>query len=594
MTSRKLDGARTVAATFPPRVLREYALLADGERGILVGPGGDFAWMCVPRWDSDAVFSTLIGGDGLYAVTPLEDRFVWGGYYEPGSLIWHDRWVTTTGIIECREALAFPGDPHTAVVLRRIVAVAGAARVRLMLNARHEFGRQVMDDLKCHDGTWTARSGSLHLRWSGGGAARHVRGGPLVAELDLAEGAHHDLVLEISERPFPDRPVEPGPAWEATTASWARSVPELGESLAVRDARHAYSVLRGLTSAGGGMVAAATTSLPERAAAGRNYDYRYAWIRDQCYAGQAVAVTQPHPLLDDAVTFISERILADGPQLKPAYRVDGGPVPDERHLSHLAGYPGGADRVGNWVNRQFQLDSLGEALLLFAAAARHDHLGSDHWRATEIAVNAIEARWGEADAGIWEIDNQHWAHSRLMCVAGLRAMAAQAPAPQAGKWSSLADTILADAGADCVHPSGRWQRSPGDPRVDAALLLPAIRGALPAEDSRSQNTLAAVEAELTQDGYVYRFRQDERPLEDAEGAFVLCGFLLALATHQQGRGTEAMAWFQRNRDACGPPGLFTEEFDVGQRQLRGNIPQAFVHALLLESSTRLAEVQAGR
>ncbi len=143
-------------------------------------------------------------------------------------------------------------------------------------------------------------------------------------------------------------------------------------------------------------------------------------------------------------------------------------------------------------------------------------------------------------------------------------------------------------GSDCLHPSGRWQRAPGDARVDAALLLPAIRGALPATDPRSLATLDAVKADLGGSGYVYRFRQDERPLEEAEGAFVLCGFVMALAAHQQGWATEAIGWFERNRAACGPPGLFTEEFDVRQRQLRGNLPLAFVHALMFEAATLLA------
>ena len=152
----------------------------------------------------------------------------------------------------------------------------------------------------------------------------------------------------------------------------------------------------------------------------------------------------------------------------------------------------------------------------------------------------------------------------------------------------LADAIVADT-ADCQHPTGRWQRAPDDARVDAALLLPALRGAVPATDPRSRATLAAVRAELADQGYVYRFRQDERPLHEAEGAFVLCGFFMALATHQQGDLVAAAHYFERNRAACGSPGLFSEEYDVVQRQLRGNLPQAFVHALMLESSFRLAQ-----
>ena len=113
-------------------MLREYALVADGERGALIGPRGDIAWLCAPRWDSDAVFSSLIGGRGVYAVTPEEPRFVWGGYYEDGTLIWRSRWITSSGFTECREALAYPGDPHTAVVLRRVMALDGPARVRVL------------------------------------------------------------------------------------------------------------------------------------------------------------------------------------------------------------------------------------------------------------------------------------------------------------------------------------------------------------------------------------------------------------------------------------------------------------------------------
>lgn len=572
-----------------PNVLRDYSLLADGERGILVGPRGDFAWMCVPHWDSDPVFSSLIGGGGSYAITPHEARYVWGGFYEEGSLIWHSRWVTTTGIIECRNALALPPDPRTAVVLRRVTAVDGRARVQVVLDARADFGRQPMTDLHHHQGVWTGRTGPLHVWWSGGGRGKISGGKSLRLELEVEPGAHHDLVLEISDHTLTNGPVDPARAWDATEAAWEAAVPHLDYPRASRDARHAYAVLRGLTSSGGGMVAAATTSLPEHADQGRNHDYRYAWIRDQCYAGQAAAVTQPHPLLDESVRFISERILADGPQLKPAYRIDGGPVPDERSLPHLAGYPGGTNKIGNWVNKQFQLDALGETLLLFAAAARYDHLDTEHRRAVEGAVSAIEARWRDSDAGIWEIDNQRWAHSRLMCVAGLRTIADAATPSQGATWTALADTIADDVGSDCVHSSGRWQRSPDDGRVDAALLLPAIRGAVPPNDPRSRATLAAVAAELTRDGYPYRFRHDQRPLEDVKGAFLLCGFLMSLATHQQDRPTEALAWFERNRAACGPPGLFSEEFNVDQRQLRGNLPQAFVHALLLECSARLSQ-----
>jgi len=569
-----------------PHVLREYALLADGERGALVGPRGDICWMCFPRWHSDGCFATLIGGEGAYAVTPLS-RFVWGGYYDHG-LIWRNRWVTHDGTVECRDALALPSSPGRAVILRRIGVCDGSARVRVSLDVRGAFGRQRMTRLGRHDdGRWTARVGDARLTWLGAPDAERVPDGhggrPLVTVVELREGECHDLILVLDATGDGDgeAPEDADSVWRATEAEWATRIPDLPSAGARRDARHAYAVLSGLTSAGGGMVAAATMSLPERAREGRNYDYRYVWIRDQCFAGEAVAQAGPLGLLDDAVRFVSQRLLDDGDRLVPAYTVDGTSVPDERDLG-LPGYPGGADIVGNWVNRQFQLDAFGESLVLFAEAAAHDRLDADAWRAAESAAAAIARHWREPDGGIWELEPDAWTHSRLICAAGLRRISAHQSKERAADWLALADAIVADTARNAVHPAGYWQRSPSDDRLDAALLLPAIRGGIPLDDPRTTATLAAVADQLTEDGYCYRYRPDERPLGDSEGAFTMCGFLMALAYAQQGDAVRAAHWFERNRTACGPAGLLSEEFDVTQRQMRGNLPQAFVHALLLQ------------
>jgi hypothetical protein len=569
------------AASVPPHVLREYALLADGERGVIVGPRGDFAWLCFPRWHDEAVFAALLGGRGSYAIHPA-GRLLWGGYYEPGSLIWRSRWATDEGIVECREALALPARADRAVVLRRVIALAGGARIEVALDVRAAFGATAARDLRREDGgIWRGRADGVAFAWSGGAAACVDRDGGLGLTLTLAEGAAHDFVLALHTGDAGD-PGDPERLWGATEAAWAARVPDLRFEHATRDARHACAVLTGLTSASGAMVAAATMSLPERARAGRNYDYRYAWIRDQCYAGQAAAASGAAGLLDAGVGFVGARLLDDGPRLRPAYTVDGGDLPGERPLP-LPGYPGGEAVGGNRVNAQFQLDAFGEALLLLAAAARHDRLDGDGRRAADVAAAAIETRWQEPDAGIWELDDAWWTHSRLVCVAGLRAIARCGRGDgRDHRRAALADRILADTVKRCTHPSGRWQRAAEDPRLDAALLLAAIRGAVPAGDPRSVATLRAVADELCEDGYAYRFRPDERPLGEAEGAFLFCGFLMGLALDQQGDRVGAARWFERNRAACGPPGLLSEEYDVRQRQMRGNLPQAFVHALLLE------------
>jgi Glycosyl hydrolases family 15 len=192
-------------------------------------------------------------------------------------------------------------------------------------------------------------------------------------------------------------------------------------------------------------------------------------------------LVRQYELLDDVVAFLTERILADGDRLAPAYLADGRSIPAEQELEFLTGYPGAPVKTGNWVRQQFQLDAFGEVLLLLAAAGRHDRLDDASWRAMHVAARVIEGRWSQPDAGIWELPPRQWTHSKLTCVAGLRTAARIAPRALAGRWLALADAILADAAAHGQHPSGRWQRAYDDPRVDAALLLPGIRGRSPAE-----------------------------------------------------------------------------------------------------------------
>ena len=288
------------------------------------------------------------------------------------------------------------------------------------------------------------------------------------------------------------------------------------------------------------------------------------------------------------MSFVSQRVLADGPELKPAYTVTGGRVPNQHRVA-LPGYPGGTDIIGNHVNRQFQLDAVGEVVQLLATAAEQDRLDVDGWRALETAVAVIEQRWTDVDAGIWELEPRRWTHSRLACIAGLRAAARVAPGSgrTGAMWSTLADRILAVTSHAAVGEDGAWQRSEDDSRIDAALLIASIRGALNVGDPRSVATFRAVSEQLVEDGYVYRFRHDALPLGQAEGAFLLCGFMMSMRHQVAGNRSAALRWFERTRAACGPSGLFSEEYDVRQRQMRGNLPQAFVHALLLESAALL-------
>ncbi|MFJ6934806.1 glycoside hydrolase family 15 protein [Streptomyces sp. NPDC101132] len=581
-----------------PRPLRDYALLADGERGALADPAGDIVWMCAPRWHSGAVFSELTGGSGHFAVAPEGKRSLPCGWYEEGTLIRTTRWTGAAGVVECRDALAAPGDPHRAVLLRRIRAVQGPALVRVELSIRARFGAHPMTGLHRDRGYWVGRSGPLSFRLRGvpenADATRPGVPDTVTALIALPAGGTRDLVLEIADARggsvLSGRGDEAARLWRETERYWAAAVPDCTDLTARSDARHAYAVLTGLTARTGAMVAAAANPLPEQAAAGGGHDHRYAWVRDQCFAGTAVAAHGPHRLLDDAVRVVTARVLEYGPDLHAAYRVDGRPVPREHELplaedaaTGPAGTPAGGRSDGG-----FQLDTFGEVLELLAAAARRDRLDDDGERAAEVAVSALEGNWQRPDGGLWDLYPAWWTHSRLAAVSGLRAAVRDiAPRNVAFAWSELADTILHETERTCLHWSGRWQRSRQDPGVDAALLRPLARGGLPPAEPALSVTRQAVQHDLARDGFVHRFRPDGVVPGRPEGASLACGFLMTAACLAEDRPAAAARWFERTRSAYGPPGLFAQEYDVERRELRGNLPGALVHALLLDSTVRL-------
>jgi alpha,alpha-trehalase len=569
--------------------LRDYAFIADGNRGALIGPTGDIAWMCFPGWSDPAVFAGLLDSGGVFRIAP-EGRYVTGGYYEPDSLIWHSRWVTHQGIFESRDALVYPGAAERAVVLRRITAVDGGGDMIVEFAPASDYGRHPLSRWRRDGDVFVTRAGSLTVRLQvppNVEVTRQSTGAHgIELHLKVVPGEQHDVVAEFVATPdLEDELPDAERCWRETEAAWRAAVPDCTGLIAAPDVSRSVAVLRAMTDSYGGTVAAATTSLPERDDADRNYDYRFCWVRDSCYVGQAgAALPGGEAILDDSVRWVAERLRADKDHTTPAYLGNGEPVFPPATLG-LPGYPGGTDVVGNRVREQFQLDLFGESLLLFARAASLDRLDADGWRAAEIAIDVIEKRWDEPESGIWEIAPQRWTESRLICVAGLRAIASpNAPGNWSARALAMADHILDHTNQTSLHPSGRWQRAPDDERPDAALLLAEIRGALPASDARSMHTRTAIVDELGRDHYLYRYRGVDAALADDEGAFLLCSFWMSLAMLNAGEREESIRWFERARSAMSTAGLFTEEFDTAEHQLRGNLPQAFVHAMLIEAA----------
>ena len=360
------------------------------------------------------------------------------------------RWVTDNGVIESRQALAYPGRPDRAVILRRVSAVDSEAHLSAFVALAGDYGRRPVG---AGDVTTLAVRGRPRLTKSTPDGAE-----PLTQTCRESRRTSHLMwnstwtratpMISCWSCSAPRSRSATGPTPTSCGAKRPRVGPRVfrnARTPAGRDVRRSFATLRGLTETDGATVAAVTTALPERAEAGRNYDYRYGWIRDICYIGQAgAAIDGGEPVLDDAVRWVCARILSDGVSTTPAYRGDGSPVPEPLSLG-LAGYPGGSDVVGNRVRDQFQLDLFGEVLLLLANAASQDRLDTHGWDAAELAIRAI-AEVRRERPRIWEIGPDYWTHSRLICAAGLRAIAEHAPTSRRVTTSlSLADHLLSAA-----------------------------------------------------------------------------------------------------------------------------------------------------
>ncbi|HLK44355.1 MAG TPA: trehalase-like domain-containing protein, partial [Acidimicrobiales bacterium] len=302
-----------------PKVLRDYALVADGVRGALVGSEGEVAWLCFPTWSDPAVIAGLLGAGGVYQVRP-RGRAVAEGRYDDGTLVWTSRWVTEDGVLDVRNVLALPGDPRRAVLLRRVTAEGPPCVVDVALELASDYGRSAGGSwARTDEGSFVLDGPGWSARLSGlpeAVAQRSPAGGTqLAATLEVRPGEPRDLVVELAcgqLSAFP--PVDVATTWGTTERAWAGAVPACEDTIAPRDARRACAVLRAMTTSEGATIAAATTSLPEQDRADRNYDYRYAWVRDTCYVGQAgAAIVGGEAIMDDAVRWVSARLLDDGP-----------------------------------------------------------------------------------------------------------------------------------------------------------------------------------------------------------------------------------------------------------------------------------------
>ena len=583
--------------------IEEYAVLGDRETAALVSRAGSVDWLCLPRFDSPSCFTALLGG-------PEHGRWLLGPAGEARTT---RRYVGDTFILETLHQTAggavrvtdvMPVGDGRADVVRAVEGVHGTVRMRHEWVVRLGYGRVR---------PWVSRGtdpDDPHISAVAGPDMLVLRGTRLPAASD---GRHVDEFdvragerLTFSTTWFPScTPVPPPLQHEhvlRTThemwTTWAANCPYDGPYRA--EVVRSLLVLRLLTHLStGGIVAAATTSLPEDPGGGRNWDYRYCWLRDASLTLEALlesGFVEETRLWRD---WLIRAVAGDPEDLQVMYAVDGGRELPERELGHLPGYAGSRPvRVGNGAVDQKQTDVLGEVMVALEHGRRLGLAESDQsWEVQRALVNDLAERWTEPDNGLWEIRGQrrHFTHSRVMVWAALdRAITGVERHGQRGPvecWREVREAVRAevlergfDAGRNCFT-----QHYDTD-EVDASLLLIPFTGFLPPDDPRVVGTVAAVEQDLLQDGLVlrYRTRSGVDGLSGEDHPFLACSFWLVQAYAAGGQEGKARELMDRLVALRNDVGLLSEEYDPQHRRMLGNFPQAFSHLALIGAAHSLA------
>jgi GH15 family glucan-1,4-alpha-glucosidase len=583
--------------------IEDYAIIGNCETVALVGVDGSIDWLGLPRFDSAACFAALLGSpqNGRWIVAPVEPIVRTKRRYRGNTLILETTFDTASGSVCVIDFMSRSvGASH---VIRVVRGLRGCITLRTELVVRFEYGSVVPWVSRREDGRLQLVAGPDRLLLD---TAVGLRGENLStrSEFRLQAGEEVSFVLTWSrsfrDDPPPIDPAESLSSAESSWESWARSCRPAGEwsELMLRSVLTLKSLSHWET---GGIVAAGTTSLPEKLGGTRNWDYRYCWLRD---ATLTLFALMEGGLLDEARSWrhwLVRAVAGDPDQVQIMYGVAGERRLDEYEVPWLAGYGGSKPvRVGNAAAGQLQLDVYGEVLdALYVARKSGLAQDSSSWALECALVNHLGKIWRQPDDGIWEVrgGRQHFTHSKVMAwVAFDRAVRSaeefglEAPLED---WRATRDRIHAEV---CEHGFDAARNSfvqfYGAGTLDASLLLIPIVGFLPPEDTRVRGTVAAIERELLQNGFVMRYQTESGTdgLPAGEGAFLACSFWLVDNYVLQKRYEEARSLFVRLLSLCNDVGLLSEEYDPVARCQIGNFPQAFSHLALINSARNLTAV----
>ena len=581
--------------------IEEYALLGDTQTAALVGRDGSIDWLCLPRFDSGATFAKLLGTEdhGHWQIRPVGAVAAIRRRYMGESLVLETEMDTDGGTVRIVDFM--PPRGAAPDVVRIVEGVSGRVQMQMQMRIRFDYG-QVVPWMRRDEGALVATAGpdSCWLR-----SPVETRGEDLAtfADFVVEEGERVPFVLtwEESHRPAP-KAIDPEHALRETLDYWSRWVSRCTYDGHWRDAVvRSLITLKALTYAPtGGIVAAPTTSLPEKLGGVRNWDYRFCWLRDATMTLQALMYAGYHDEARDWRRWLLRAVAGNPDKTQIMYGVAGERRLPEYIADWLPGYDGNPVRIGNEAVDQFQLDVYGEVMdALYQARSTGFGAGRSTWALQKALMSVVADRWTECDEGIWEVRGgaRHFTHSKLMAwVAADRAVRSVERFGLDGplnEWRQLRDDIRDDILAHGYDADRRtFTQYYGSRELDAALLMVPIVGFLPADDERVRGTLAAIEKELLVDGFVQRYTQDRHSGQDGlppgEGAFLACTFWLADNYSLQGRDDEAVALFERLLSLRNDLGLLAEEYDIDDRRLVGNFPQAFSHVPLINTARNLS------
>jgi alpha,alpha-trehalase len=609
----------------PTTPIADYALLSDRRTAALVSRAGSVDWLCAPRFDSPSVLGRLLDrGAGHWSLRPADPDAEATRRYVDETMVLETTWTTATGTATVTDALATGAadDPHALgaaaprLLVRALECVGGEVEMAVEFAPRPEYGL-IEPLLTAVEGGVVARGGADVVVLSCP-APLTVANGTASGPLRLAAGDR--VLLGLAHRttsepwPAPLRAEELDIALRTTADAW-RAWSRLHQNYQGpwRDlVHHSGRVLQALSyQPTGAVIAAATTSLPEQVGGERNWDYRYAWVRDACFTLDALWVAacpdEAHQFFDYLAVSSAGQVM-NGRDLQIMFGIGGEHDLTERTLPHLDGWRASRPvRVGNGAWNQRQIDVYGELLgsvHRLVDQLNPDHPGATAWREFLIAcADAAARRWREKDQGIWEVrgEPRHFLYSKLMCWVALDRAVALADTLRATDrvpaWRAAAEEIRAAILAEGWDDTAKsFTQSFGSPDLDASNLMIGIVGFLPPDDPRVVATVEAVADRLTDSrGLVFRYRteggQNADGLAGEEGTFLLCTFWLAQALAAAGQVARARAVFESAARYVNDVGLLAEEVDPSTGDLLGNFPQAFSHIGLVNAAWAIAEAE---